>query len=484
MDKLLLAIDNVLSTAYNRLSLVYSSDSFLYREDVQKIMAQNIGLHFVSGDSLSLRIHFETIYKKSDDRYCYLLKNHQSLLEDIEAEANIVDFRMKDLFVEYNIEPLLTAELWKLSELYNNKPIITQSKAQTFAMLNALQSDTQVEKPKYIQVEKLDTIDNVKDAALIVAETLLYALENNSMSKNTQEYIGYVNVKFQDFLRKQFCANIIPSSPVVTPKVVSKILPHIASNYHINEKIALIVIDGMSYWQYLCLFRQLALQEELDITNDFIFSWIPSITTLSRQAIFRGDRPDLEYKQSPSNESKLWFNFWEEKGVSHSNIAYNYDCLDDLHNGTTKYAYVIGELDEKMHASSDYADLYALTNMWVKKGIVADICKLLSMNFSIFITTDHGNIQTQAWRALNQSEKVGTKVLGSRSQRHLEYSDSWLKDQFLAYNPDIANHLFINENSMAISNDWNFSSRGSVSHGGSHILEVVVPFIKIKKHNE
>ena len=484
MDKLLDAIENVLTTTYNRLSLVHSSDKFLYREDVQKIMIQDKGIYFVSGDSLSLRIHFETIFKKTSDRYCYLLESNQTVLEDIESVSNIIDFKLKKLFVEYSIEPLLNAELWKLSELYNNKPIITQSKFQTQNRLGGIQKPSNAGFVNCERIESITTIADVKEISENIATVLLDAIKNNSLNDQILNYINNVNEKFQEFLKDNFFSNIVPSSPAVTPKIVSKILPYIALNHLLDDKIALIVIDGMSYWQYLCLLEHLEQQNNIEINSSSIFSWIPSITTLSRQAIFRGDKPLRDYKQSPTNESKLWFNFWEEKGILHSNISYNYDSLDNVHNGITKLAYVIGELDDKMHASGDYADLYALTNTWVKKGFIAEVNKLLSMGFSIIVTTDHGNIQTKAWRYLTQSEKTGTRVIGSRSQRHLEYSDTWSKEQFVINNPDIANHLFIRENSMAISNDWNFSSKGCVSHGGSHILEVVVPFIKIKKTNE
>jgi hypothetical protein len=82
-------------------------------------------------------------------------------------------------------------------------------------------------------------------------------------------------------------------------------------NYR-QEKIALVLIDGMSLWQYELLKTSFS-----NIANEeVIYSWIPSITQLSRQAIFRGDNPVTEYRQDPINEKKLWKNIGSPKGAT------------------------------------------------------------------------------------------------------------------------------------------------------------------------
>lgn len=485
MDKLVDAIINVITREDSRLSLVHCKDEFLYRQDVKDALMQMRNIHLVSGDSLSLRIHFETVYKRSSDKVCYLLKNDQVLLEDIQLVATTTVFQLKNLFIEYSVEPLHSAGLWQLAELYSIKPVITLSKSETQYRIDSVSCKAEDTRTSYItEIKSIDTVLDAKNACYVLARNMRSSLINGSIDDIIFSNINNTNTIFQTFLRKQYWADIIPSSHALSPKVVTKILPYISSNFKVQDKVALVVIDGMSYWQYLCLAEQLKKLDGISITEDAIFSWIPSITTLSRQAIFRGDNPLKEYKQSPHNESKLWLSYWNDRGMSNNEIAYYYDELSKISPATKRLAFVTTELDEKMHASDDYSDLFALTNSWTKKDIAIQLGKILKAGFTLFLTADHGNVQTKAWRTLTQIEKVGTKDSGSRSSRHIEYSDNWSKEQFVTNNQDIAPYLFERNNSVSITNEWSFTNKPCISHGGSHILEVLVPFITIKQTNE
>ena len=65
--------------------------------------------------------------------------------------------------------------------------------------------------------------------------------------KNVQN----INELFQNELKKNY-ASLKSSNAIKSPKIVSKILEHLNSNFK-NEKLALIVIDGLSFWQYILL---------------------------------------------------------------------------------------------------------------------------------------------------------------------------------------------------------------------------------------
>lgn len=486
MDELLNKIQESILNPVGRLSIITSRDKFLFREDVQSALLHFYDIHIVSGTSLALRIHFETIYKKSRAKFCYLLENGQLLLEDMTMNARFVEFNIKDLFGEYHVESLFEAPLSSLNLLFINKPILTLSKQETLAKLSSIKDDN----PQYntcIDSIKKDIrnigtfeIQNVKEVCQLLAEQLLSAIRIGAYN-DIRGDIMPINECFQKELSQHYFTHIIPSSPTLKPKVVSKILPFLATNFNKQDKIALVVVDGMSYWQYLLLSTQLHKIKEISIQEDIIFSWIPSVTELSRQAIFRGENPTEGYKQSPQSENKLWKQYWQRKGLLDSEIGYYYDELPEISSNITRLAYVDVDLDEKMHASSDNKDLYSLTINWSKKRISNIISKLVDSGFIVFLTTDHGNIQTEGWRSLTQEEKVGTRTSGSRSQRHIVYSDVWAKNQFLQKNENLRQYIFEKDNTISLNNEWNFSSKGCVTHGGSHILEVLIPFIQINR---
>ena len=134
-----------------------------------------------------------------------------------------------------------------------------------------------------------------------------------------------------------------------------------------------------------------------------------------------------------------------------------------------------------MHGSRDYKDLYALTENWIERCDIANVIKTLKdEGFAVFLTTDHGNIQAKGWRGLQGREKLGTQQSGSRSKRHLEYTEEWLFEEFMASNPELRNSLSTENQSIYIKDNLSFSSEDTlVSHGGAHLLEVLIPFIEI-----
>lgn len=52
-------------------------------------------------------------------------------------------------------------------------------------------------------------------------------------------------------------------------------------------------------------------EKGIEPVDNICYAWMPSITKLSRQALFRGDMPRDSYVQNPKNESKLWFDYWK-----------------------------------------------------------------------------------------------------------------------------------------------------------------------------
>jgi hypothetical protein len=142
---------------------------------------------------------------------------------------------------------------------------------------------------------------------------------------------------------------------------------------------------------------------------------------------------------------------------------------------------VYKDLDDYMHSSKDYEDLLKLTENWFKRsGIQNTIQILLNKGFKVLITSDHGNIQAKGWRGLSGKEKLGTNKSGSRSERHIEYSEKWLKEEFINNNPDLLDSIVQEEQAIYFKDELSFSRREElVTHGGAHFLEVVIPFIEI-----
>ncbi len=463
--------------------LTENNDGFLYREDVQNAL-HVAGIDVVNGSKINQRIQFEL--KDEGAILVLLCKDNSAYLEDIEKRAHVNEFSLNNYFNGYHIPSIVNLELELLDKLFAQKQFVRLNRAETLKLIEKTESQ-EISFPSK-PVFDLDLFDETI-LKLTNEETINWAVVCRTISKGLAETIdtpefdpfittvNKVNVMFQDYIQHSF-QQTKNSSAVKKPQIVSKILDHLSFNY-LHEKIALIVVDGLAYWQYELLNKILPPNRKENV----ISSWLPSITQLSRQAIFRGGAPEIDYRQGPVSENKLWKEYWEIKNVSSHKIRYCHNTVDfDNLRDITKFAIVLTDLDERMHNSTDYKDLLHFTQRWIEEsGIVEKVEKLQEAGFTIFLTTDHGNIQAKGWRGLKGREKLGTNKSGSRSQRHLEYSDRWLKDEFIDNNPDLKGSITEQEGAIYFNSDLSFSTNDKlVTHGGAHILEVLIPFIEIK----
>ena len=458
--------------------LVENNDKFLFREDViAELNAE--GIKISQGSPLKHRIDFEL--RENELLLVLLSDNQQSYLEDITNQSKRYEFFLDKYLGSYHIESIINEDLQTLDKLLEKSHLVTLSKKETLNELNKLKS---IEKPIKYDIEVLaEILENELNQEVINWATILKEISkalSATIGTNNYQSIVALTEKANEIFQKELESKypqLKNSSAIKSPKIVSKILDYIGFNFR-NDKIALIVVDGLAWWQY-DLFRKKLNGSK---NEGFIHSWLPSITQLSRQAIFKGDTPERSYKQNPKNEEKLWHSYWKNKGFNDFEIRYNYENLQlDNLSQTKRLAVVFKDLDDYMHSSKNYKNLLSLTKNWIDDSkVIETIDILIKEDFKVFITSDHGNIQAKGWRSLKGREKLGTNKSGSRSERHIEYSEDWLKDELLTNNPELKDSIVQDEQAIFFKNGYSFSSKESlVTHGGSHLLEVLIPFIEI-----
>lgn len=474
-------IAETLKSYPSRVFLVENNDRFLYREDVIEALAV-WGIEVSNGSAIEQRIKFEL--RETDGLLLLLGQDKSAYLEDMQRQAVTLEFSLATYLQAYHIPSVLDVDLPTLDKLLFYQPVVGLSKTDTVDFVQQLQDEAAIDSIPSFDLEvflsELNTLlaeEKINWAVVswLIAKGIV-ATTGTPQFDDLYDHINKANEAFQNTLESNY-HQTKNSSAVKKPRIVSKILDYLSFNYR-DKKVALIVVDGMAMWQYELLRAQLPGNKHEEV----IYSWLPSITQLSRQAIFRGDTPRTEYRQGPASEEKLWKDYWTSKGCSTYEVAYQHETFNFDHLGTvSKLALVFKELDEKMHSSSDYKDLLMLTENWIERsGIVEKVKALLAQEFTVFITTDHGNIQAKGWRGLKGREKLGTNKSGSRSARHLEYAESWLSDEFMANNPELRDAVVKDEQSIYFKTDLSFSTKEAlVTHGGAHLLEVLIPFITI-----
>ncbi len=468
-------------TRNSKVFLIENNDQFLYRKDVISAL-HTFGIDVHSGTLLEQRVRFEM--REPGELIFFLSQDNSTYLDDIKLNSEVIEFSLAKYLKGYHIPSVIQSEIPLLDECFKHPQLVSLNRQETKNRIFQFQQEIEVRKESidldaFIQdVDKLLKEERINWLALssLISKAIVNAVGKPEMDE-LKVQIFRVNEYFQKYLESDY-AQTKNSSAIKKPKIVSKILDYLSFNF-LEHKIALIVIDGMAFWQYELLSSKLSPSK----SEEVIFSWIPSITQLSRQAIFRGGNPVTTYKQGPVNEEKLWKAFWKEKGISEFQISYQHEKLDFSNlDSITKLAVVFKDLDDKMHSSSDYQDLLVLTKNWIERSKIEEVIQELEMNgFKIFLTSDHGNIQSKGWRGLKGREKLGTNKSGSRSERHLEYSEEWLAKEFQANNPELKDSVVFDEQGIYFKDELSFSTREVlVTHGGAHFLEVLIPFIEIR----
>ena len=481
MQKFLEAILKRISVEYAQLSIIKNPDGFLKDRSVQQAIGKEFNVCFVSGTAIELRCHYETVLKNDrSTKYCYLIDDSMRLLPDMLKNAFEGRFMVGDLFPNFVDKSILRGlSLEIIIYLYeNNTPgFVSGSEARiriiaheySKSAVNKINPDDYNSRLREIDVTN-DFNNWIPQVASVVKEAVVNGFYNEIKSS-----IATVNRVFQESVLSRYNDAVV-SNPMLRARAVNKVLPHLKSRYSSSDKVALVVVDGMAYWQYLVLKEHL---KGFDTEDNVIFSWIPSITMLSRQALFRGDVPLQDYKQNPTNECKLWIQFWQAAGIASADIQYIYDGDDlDAFSTTKRLALVTNELDDKMHASTDNSDLMALTENCARR-FAQKIKYLKDCGFTVYLTTDHGNVLAEGWRSLNSQEKTFLYKDGSRGTRHLIYDSLDEMRMFVKSNDEVG--LLQYQNWVVMCGDKCFKKAGQemITHGGSHFMEVLIPFVKI-----
>lgn len=461
--------------------LVENNDKFLYRDDVINSLKRN-GVELFFGSSIEQRIQFEL--RDSDTLLVLISQDNSKYLDDIKGISLSMEFHFSHFFSSYHIPSIINLDINTLDKLLMLKQFVTLNKQETLNSIQNIQKEPNFNSRKIFDLLEFVTLldfqlglepKNWRVICRIISKGILQSIGTFHFEE-LLIHVNRTNNIFQESIRLNY-QQTKNSSSVKSPKIVSKILDYLSFNF-LKDKVALIVVDGLAYWQYELLKSKLPEK----INEKVIYSWIPSITQLSRQAIFRGDIPIANYRQGPTSEIKLWNSYWKLKGINDFEIRYCHESIDLTNlESITKFAIVYKDLDEKMHSSTDYNDLLLLTQNWIERSkIVSTINELQHIGFKIFLTTDHGNIQAKGWRGLQGREKLGTNKSGSRSERHIEYTEKWLSDEFMANNPELKDAVVMEEQAIYFKSNLSFSRKETlVTHGGSHILEVLIPFIEI-----
>lgn len=272
-------------------------------------------------------------------------------------------------------------------------------------------------------------------------------------------------------------------------------VPHWIAHGDQNRREALLVLDGLSLSEWTA-FRP-TLSKTWIVREGGVFAWIPTLTSVSRQAIFAGTTPFYFGSSigTTAKEEHHWRRFWEDRGLGRGEIAYV--CQRQLEpeeafSGRVleaaetpschRLGVVVGYTDQMMHGTvTGAAGLHAQVRQWAAAGHLRDlISALVKLGFGVTITADHGNVEAVGIGKPN----VGV-VADERGERALVFPDELTRANLAAQiggTPWPAAGLPASFFPLLAPDRRAFISVNArtVTHGGASIEEVIVPWVRVE----
>ena len=261
-----------------------------------------------------------------------------------------------------------------------------------------------------------------------------------------------------------------------------------------EDRVALLVFDGLAMDQWVQIREHLADSIPSFSSDDSgCFAWLPTLTSVSRQALFSGLKP-REFANSievTSKEPSLWARFWQDHGLRPSEIYFqkglkNTGQLIELEEvisrpSTKVVGLVVDMIDEIVHgAMLGKRGIAGQIKAWCETGFVEKLVRLFADHgYQIYLTADHGNVDAEGIGRLNQgavSEVRGERVRTYRSESlaasvpaeidAFRFDSAGLPPDFLPVYADTRG-AFVPKGDQI------------VAHGGASVEELIVPFVKI-----
>ncbi len=333
-------------------------------------------------------------------------------------------------------------------------------------------------------------------AELVVLKHEIGEAKDPALFQQLQVLQEKVDVAFTMWVQQRYGG--LYNQPALPPLMLHHIPRFLARHLQQGElnKIALLVLDGLALDQWLVIREQLAQQRlQLRLHDESVFAWLPTITAVSRQAVFAG-KPPLYYAtnlQTTDKEAVLWTQFWTEQGLTPAEVGY----ARSLGDGPTLsrveemlsqprirvVGLVIDKIDKIMHGMQlGTAGMHNQVRQWAKQEVLVQLLDyLLGKGFMVFLTSDHGNIEAEGCG--RPTEGV---IADLRGERVRVYPDQALRlrvhERFpnaIAWPPVGLPEDYL---PLLAPNRHAFIQPGDriVGHGGISLEELIVPFVRIE----
>lgn len=478
-------VADILSIPYEKRLLIDDSDRFLRMFDYRKTLTDSSYRIVDYEDIEAFRLQFESEIKHSDDRWAVILSEDIYVPYDIRQKFFEVRLSLNAIFPRLDESTLrmYIADLdiigFTYRELYTDK--LSKEDTERFV------TDTvfaPVNVKKYLEFRRLvlaeriflndKPINHVEWAEIAWAKAFL---EGYAARVGIPYELSFVDDAFAAFVQSDY-ALLSGVANRAAPAILPKVLDYVA-----HDKAALIVMDGMSLFDFNILSRYF---EGIEYEFRCTYALIPSTTAISRQSLLSGKYPrELADPFSLSKEEHGFYAAAAERGYTKQQAAYvrGYDVQPGPF--TKLLAIIINDIDDIVHGQQQGRQgMYHDVTLLAKSGrLQALIRSLHHEGFTVYLTSDHGNTLC---RGVGAIRSAGVEI-ETRSKRMLVLKDfAEISDTIFEHTVEYPGYyLDKNYKYLICKTGLTFDRKNNeiMTHGGITTSEVIVPFVKIKAVN-
>ncbi len=300
-----------------------------------------------------------------------------------------------------------------------------------------------------------------------------------SYTINDESYltlIPQIDSYSDEFFLNDKMSTVFYASTPQNPKTVDKILHNIQAGK--KDKIALLCFDCMGFAEWFLLkdyFSELLLEYD----EKPVFALLPSVTSVSRQAIFSGntDVYDIKYPNR-NNEIANFSSFFDSKDVKSfsekdeisDDALIGYQYINILYNFFDDLAHSVVFPKEENSKSLYFDAIKAYLN---KSNLLKTVSILLKNNYNVYFCSDHGSVL-----AMGNGIKLEKYYIDSFAKRAViipVQADVLLENKKIKI-PFIDNKLIVLPEGRTMFTN---KDKKEINHGGTSIEEMAVPYVKV-----
>ena len=474
-------VSNLLQIEYEKMLLVYDTEDFLSFCDYLLMLRSNDYTVFFYDDIERFRYNYEAQIRGKDTKCAVIVNTSIYVPTDIKKAFTEVVLSLNTLYPKMDADVLRKhfRDLGLIDCSYDEFEKNCLKGTETESFINSVSfSDKNIK--DYIRKQEEQIKESIATGPSY-SDWIKIARQNAQLERYACLCRYERDQKFIDDAFKNFIVNGYQKLSGVVSTLAPSIVPKIMDKVANGEKVALIVADGMSMFDFEILSDHLNV---FDYSVGGSFAMIPTITSISRQALLAGKYPQqLEDPFSLAKEESGFYSAALERGYKKEQCFYGRGYDAEPNSMTKIAAIIINDIDDMVHGQHQgRLGMYNDVKLWAEKGcLIALIEKLLQNGFKVYLTADHGNTHCIGEGSFKKSG-VETET---KSKRMVVLKD------FADVSDDLSSRTFnypgyyMNKNfKYRICNartSFDNKAEDVMTHGGISLEEVIVPFVEIRR---